>query len=243
MNKKILITISFAIIFLLVFLVTKISFFSKSNVGISPNIMYITPPILSFSGMVEKIEGNQVIISYTIYPNSNISPTPAPVKLTYKVIVDKNTVINRPSDNVHLTIKDIIVNRQITVTSNIDLRQVTNNQFTAATITLPVLITTINGRIIAVKNNILTIKAKIPTTNTTNALSIANPVLQKEADYQVKVSDNTEVFRSATPTPPAAVQWEKISLSDLKIGTSINVYSKEDVVLTQNLTALRIEIP
>lgn len=272
MSQKIIIVVGVVVLGILA-LFMLVDYKNKLNgQTVSQNILYLTQPVISFSGTVEKIDNNFVTISQTIYPTPSViynppyppkftpPPIPTPIKLSYRVGIDQNTAINRPPVNIpylfitltpapasKLTIRDIIIGRSITVSTNTDLRLVTDNQFTATTVSLPALVTTITGKITNIQGNLLTLKAVVPSAGPMMALPAASPVPAKEVDYQVKVTNSTEISHMVYNTsiapggPPTSPKPEKLALSDLKIGASINVYTNEDVILTQNLTALRIE--
>lgn len=266
--RKILILLAFfAVLFFLTSFGTFKPLFNKSD-NIAPNILNSSEPVTTFSGIVEKVNGNFITVSQEIYPTPSVinnSPYPSklippslkPIKYSYRVEVNQNTIIERPPVIIHylftapdrsfvpkLTIKDIAVGRSITVNTDADLRLVINNQFTATKISLPTLINGISGNIINVKDNILTLKADISSVNPETKLPDNSFTPNKEINYQIKVTDNTEIARVITlRESPRSPKVEKLTFSDLKKNMHISVYTFEDIAKNRELTALQIIEP
>lgn len=225
---------------------------------VSPNILYLTSPVNSLSGKVEKIEGNVVLISsqyavpqtapiaITVMPNQPpVMPTPQIKTITYKLLVTDKTQISQPASNINylfktitpgpiskFTIKDIKVGQMITVNSNVDLRILKNNEFEAVEINFPPISNTLNGTIVSVANNVLILKAFAPAT------SAISEVAPSEKEYAINIMQDTEISRMTSEEPPKP---EKLTISDLKVGTQTTVYTAEDIIYSQTLTAMRIE--
>jgi len=148
--------------------------------------------------------------SYINYLFKNPSPSPAP----------------------KLTTKDIKVGQSITVNTQTDLRTFTGNTLEATSISLPPILNTLNGKVLKIEKNTLTIKAFSPFSPDPNI----SPQPPQEKEYQITLTEETEISRMNQQGAP-----EKLSLSDIKKDTQINVYAAEDVTQTQKLTALRLE--
>lgn len=295
MNKKLLIiTLS---ILLVLGLAATIPLLNKRVLqkSFSSNILLITQPVMSFSGKVEKIEGNEITVSQNftgsqnilppaqlaINPANQISPLPTPktMTVTYHVSVTDKTRIYQPPLNVNylfkttalpgapalpgipvttsnLTIKDVKVGQYITVNSQVDLRILENDTFEAAAVNLPQIANVLNGKIVSVEGNTLTLKAFPPG----NAIMMgpavniaagnAAPAAPQEKEYRINITSDTEISRMSTMSSPVAVkagempqppQNEKLALSDLKNDMQITVYAAQDVNENSELTALRIE--
>ena len=103
-------------------------------------------------------------------------------------------------------------------------------------INLPPIINTLNGKIVNVTNSTLTLKAFAPVA--------AAP---QEKEYTIHITQDTEISRNVYDTnmtpgePPTPPKPEKLTLADLKTDMRATVYTAEDVIETQTLTALRIE--
>lgn len=271
MNKsRLIITLTILLLFLgllVTFPVLKKRVLQKS---ISSNILYITQPVTSFSGTVEKIEGNTVTITQRVVEQSQIAaplaavntspfPTPKSITVTYRVLVTDKTQISQsaafinylfktvtPSSVVKLAIKDVKVGQYVTVNSQTDLRTLAGNTFEATAINLPPIANTINGKIISLEGDILTIKG-FPSMMAMVVPVNSAPVAPKEKEYRINITSDTEISRTSyfmpgkpeeTPQPP---KNEKLSASDLKTDMQVTVYTAEDVNETSELTALRIE--
>lgn len=271
MNKKHIFIIGITIIALLVSVLTlfkgnRSSLLTLDNRLVSPDILYLTFPVTSFSGKVEKIEGNtitvsqQMMLQQTILPVTQTTPgqppaipTPVSKTLTYKVTVGKNTQIARqpifvnylfrktvPPIATKLNLDDIKVGQTVTVSSTTDLRTLSAPQFEAVDIQLSSIINTLNGKIVDIKGNSLTLKAvpPLPPSATVNAPAAA----VKEQEYIVSITDETEISRINFPSDPSKQSTpEKLSISDLKKDMRVTVYTNDDVTNAQTVNALRIE--
>lgn len=119
MNHKKIIIIGVVILGILALLV----FSMPSNKAVSPNIMYITQPVSSFSGIVDKINGNNVTISQklTLFQNNTAQaplalnpanqtspfPTPKTMNVTYNIVITDKTQISQPSPFVNYLFKTV----------------------------------------------------------------------------------------------------------------------------------------
>lgn len=202
--------------------------------SVSPNILYITQPVTSFSGIVDKIEGNRITIkqSQTLVQNiappaalaANIPlspiPTPKTVILTYEVVVSNKTQISQaalsmpylfksisPAPAPKLTIKDIKVGTSINVSTQVDLRTLAGTTFEATMINMSQKTTMLNGKISRVDGNVLTIKAFPPTAMNALASPIAMGAPQnapKEKEYVITLASDTEISRTIYGTAMTA---------------------------------------
>jgi len=271
-----------SIVFIALVLLTLFMFFDNAQKkglngkSVSPNILYITQPVTSFSGIVEKIEGNVVSISsrytlpqtasivITVMPNQPpIMPTPKTVTVMYKVVISGKTQIVQPpffipylfkavpaATEPKLSIKDIRVGSSITITSQVDLRTLEGILFEATMINLPQQINILNGKIVRINADILTMKAFPPPTMD----AFANPAAMdqpqnapKEKEYTITLTSDTEISRYGYDTTialggaPSAPKTEKLTLSELKKDMQITVYTDADVTEGIKFNALRIE--
>ncbi len=115
MHKK-LIILGALIIALIGTYILRNNYLGSGSAGtVSSNILYLTQPITSFSGTIDKIEGNSIIISQNMIlqqvfnspiapPNNPMQPVPPvqitppqPKKITYKVLITDKTNIARPT--------------------------------------------------------------------------------------------------------------------------------------------------
>jgi len=282
-HKKIIVVVIILLGILALFML--IDYKNKNGLGgqtLSPNILYITQPVTSFSGKVEKIEGNTILVSnqYTIPQTAPISikvitnqpsdiPTPQIKTITYKLLVTDKTQISQPASNINylfktitpsgapgfptastpnLTVKNIKVGQYITVNSQDDLRTLLKNTFEATMINLPPIINTLNGKIVNITNNTLTLKAFAPVAAAPPMIALDTaPPTPQEKEYTIYITQDTEISRNVYGTnmtpgePPTPPKPEKLTLADLKADMRATVYTVEDVIETQTLTALRIE--
>jgi len=284
MNHKKIIVVGIILLGILALFMT-VDYKNKNGLNgqtVSPNILYLTSPVNSLSGKVEKIEGNAVSISsqyallqtapiaITVMPNQPpVMPTPQIKTITYKLFVTDKTQISQPASNINylfktitpsgapgfptastpnLTVKNIKVGQYITVNSQDDLRTLLKNTFEATMINLPPIINTLNGKIVNITNNTLTLKAFAPVAAAPPMIALDTaPPTPQEKEYTIYITQDTEISRNVYGTnmtpgePPTPPKPEKLTLADLKTDMRATVYTAEDVIETQTLTALRIE--
>ena len=103
-------------------------------------------------------------------------------------------------------------------------------------ISLPQVANTLNGKIINLEGSVLTVKGF--------AQTMAG-ITEKE--YRISINSDTEISRmifnpNINPGElPTAPKPEKLTIGDLKNDTQVSIYTAEDVIESQILTALRIE--
>lgn len=261
MKTKIISTIAVIILgSLAIFFVLK--YFSRIRVGstaISPYILSLTQPVMSFTGVVEHIKGNTITVSQkqlhaaplvppaALAPQDPVTvqspfPTPKSVTLTYMITVSEDTQLSRPSFPINylfktvppeplqaLTLQDVSIGQVITVSSQQDLRTLSGNKFEATHISLPQKMTIISGTVMAIGTNKLTIKA--------NAVNTALSAPETK-EYTISITNDTEISRMSIGTTPKS---ERLAISDLNTDTRVTVYTDTDVAVGTEFTALRIE--
>jgi hypothetical protein len=221
----------------------------------SKNILLLTYPVQSFSGTIDKVEGNTLRVSRKQIESSpvklgEIPKKPKEITISYSIIISDKTKVYRPfsipvpylfktSDEVFsdatLSIKDIKVGQKITANTVSDLRTLQSSQFEATVITIPPITSILSGTITQISGNIVTIKA-------------ISPIID---EYQITVTPDTEIsgyvstataqqkFIPGTTRP--AITAKKYQLSDLKNGMQIMVYTADDPLFEKKPTALRID--
>lgn len=216
----------------------------KNNVNrptISPNILYLTQPVTSFTGIVEKKETDRIIVSQTVpsIPSPQLSPTPT--RLTYTFLISKNTSFLRPPVNTTFLfitppplkekkyqLNNIEVGSTVTVSVNTDLRSLKKPVFEANNVFLTAAVNIFTGKIIDIKEGAITVDTS------------------KNEKIQVHVTSQTEISRYVF-TPPVdnqplqPVRPERMSFKDLADGMQVTVYTDKDILTEKNLTAVRIE--
>lgn len=183
-------------------------------------------------------------------------PSPATHILTYQVLVTDQTVISQPpaiinylfksnnpptqlapSSQPTLSIQDIKEGQYLSINTLSDLRTLSGDQFEATSINLPMLRNSLTGTIISITDNTLVIKAYLPpsmspTTTPENPESLT----PQQKEFTLTITSDTEISGMNSQGQP-----QRYSLSDLKQDQQISVYSAEDIVDSETLTALRIE--
>lgn len=244
--------------------------------GTVSDILFLTSPVNSFSGKVTKVEKDSIILTQKMMlplpfnPPAHIAagnpattapiPTPVSKDITFKVKIAPATQITRPVVSIpyllisvtppvpaKLTISDIKPGQMVSVTTNTDLRTLSGNEFEANFINLPSIINTLSGKITAIGDNIITLRAFPPVSMYDMQAQSAQP--PKEEEYRVQITTDTEISRFGPPAPfkegvmPKPAEPEKLSLSDLKSNQQVTVYTDVDVTAMKSFKALRIEPP
>lgn len=215
----------------------------------------------------QKLIASQNLLPVAANPLGKTAPLPAPkvVTITFKVVISDKTQISQPLSIVNylfktvtppavgapgllpadsapkMTVKDIKVGQMITVNTIKDLRTLTGDTFEATTVNLPQVANTLNGKIVTLEGNVLTIKGFSQT------MAVAAPAaVPKEKNYIINITQDTEISRNIYDSNVnsgtlIAPKPEKLSIGDLKKNMQVTVYTAEDVTESQTLTALRIE--
>lgn len=214
---------------------------TKKNTTLPSNTLSTTgPPVTSFTGRVEKIDGN------SIWTTSTSLSLP----ITYHVFITDRTEIDRPpvyvnyllktassSAFINLTIKDVRIGQMITVTSQTNLRVLKGDAFEATMIDLPQAANVINGTVVRIEKGVLTLNVPLASASATI----------NGREYRITVTKDTEISRmplnisTKRGDGPLLIPAEKLAFSDLKMNMQVVVYAAQDVSEYNELTALRIE--
>src|SRR5450759_1518457 len=114
MSQKVIIVVGVVVLAILALFM----FNGPDNQSVSPNILYITQPVNTLSGKVEKVAGNAILISsqysllqtapivITVMPGQPpIIPTPQIKTITYKLLVTDKTQISQPASYINYLFK------------------------------------------------------------------------------------------------------------------------------------------
>ncbi len=192
----------------------------KPKQTLSSDILFLTQPVMSFSGKVEKVTGNIVTVSqtFTLSETNNMMPPPlvnpiaapslipTPVSKTiiYEFIVSGQTQLTRPEPMVNylfntitpppakLGIGNIKTGQYITLATKSDLRTLNANRVEAVSIQLPQRLNVLNGKIVRVSDSSLIIKAFSPQAMMPGQASYPAPV---EKEYTVIINQDTVISR------------------------------------------------
>ncbi|MDD2822490.1 MAG: hypothetical protein PHQ59_00235 [Candidatus Daviesbacteria bacterium] len=225
----------------------------------SPNILYLTNPITSFSGKIEAVSGNIITVNREInlpQPNQGLLNKATSKKITYKILIGKNTVISKitskvpylfkspvatasNSVNKQLTNKDLQIGQTIYAISNTDLRTLTGDQLEASVIDISPNEFSINGKINAIKGNELIIRGSASTL--LSEIGIVPNAMPQEKNYTITIDQNTEISNSiASNNPAIPSKPEKYLLSDLKKDQLVTIYAEGDMNTDQKFISLRV---
>jgi|GEM_PF-3260233 len=186
----------------------------RSKASVSSNILYLTTPIYSFSGMVDSVSGNSVSISkvMTLFLNPNqTGPTQKPLRLTYVVRIKKQTRINQdsipgdffektgiPNAAANATLKNVKKGDIVSFITSTDLRTLNGNTVDADSINLQPSVKMIGGTIISKDEHRLAVRAvpyAPPNAVDANNLSLSS---LKEKTYTIEVTDQTKIIKRLT---------------------------------------------
>lgn len=268
-NKKPGLIIAILILLFLVIVVVKAkvlpSNFSLNNQTPSANILYLTQPVYSVTGKIEKINNNNIVVSDQVVSSPTTSTLGGPVAppstktLTFQVDIGNKTVIGSPTPPILLaqppasgsavptkpsmTIKDLRVGETVMVTSSMDLRTLQGEEFEATTV-IPLLTTSLSGTIVNVSANTITIKSISTAGPTPTSSSQA-----QSKNYTMAIDANTNISKitPVAPTlggtvPPSPPVPTKLSPSDLKNGDQVNIITNDDINFSTNLRAVIISV-
>ena len=236
----------------------------------SQNILFFTSPINNLSAKVEKVEGDTIMVSrqFSYSPlapeflmpaqpeSTNPTPFPTPYLKTINFLIKTSprTLFEREGFFVplffqksaapKLNLTDIKPGDMLNIFFKEDLRTVANNQLTATRITLPPIINQITGKIAKIEGEKIQIEATeippmmIESGNPNSPQKLFTFLIddKTELSYQEKVKEKTPDQMMMEMLKPV-----KLTLSDLKVGDRVRVYSFQDILKTQNPKAVRIE--
>lgn len=101
---------------------------------------------------------------------------------------------------------------------------------------IPVELYSIEGKIILIKENTITLEAPSPTERKVPGEELA------VVTYKITVDENTKITKTELDPAPKRTKITDLTLEDLKTGDEITVRSNENLVETTELTATLIEI-
>lgn len=188
-------------------------------------------------------------------------PTPITKIITFEVLIDKETRFQRqnftspfiltPQPTPNLSTADIKEGMILNITTKEDLRTTKNNQVTALTIVLPPITNELSGKIARIEENKLELEldfAYLPPSPEEE-----NKEGSQKKSITVRVNEKTEISyfklekemvkmgEDAPPVPMETQKPIKLSLSDLKVGDQVKIYSFEDLLKTSLPLVVRIE--
>jgi hypothetical protein len=237
----------------------------------SQNILFFTSPINNLSAKVEKVEGDTIIVSREFFyqplapellmaaPPEAANPTPFPTpyrqKLTFKIKTTGKTSLEREgffvplffqkSQTPKITLDEIKPGDNLNIFFQEDLRVVNDNHLTATRIVLPPITHQLTGKISKIEGDKIQIEATemppmpLPPEETSQPQKLFTFLTddKTEVSYQKKVQEKMPGGEMMMET----LKPVKQTLSDLKVGDRVRVYSFEDILKTQNPKAVRIE--
>lgn len=219
---------------------------------LSSNILNLTSPVYNFSGRVEKIEGDTLVITQTIAapllapaPGTESKPAEKPKTISYSVKVSQNANITRQSvvpvnapvpssasgilnTPTSLSLSDIKVGDYVSVSTDQDLRVISGNSFNALSVSLAPAQTSLMGQITNVEGNLVTV--------TGSPIGATPGMFVGPQEYRLSLNDETELSRRV------GTRTSRINAGDLKIGQQINATTTQALNAEANNDLATIEV-
>jgi len=208
---------------------------TEQSTNLNP-LSKIRTPLMSFPGKIAQINGNTLLVTQTNFGQ----PFSLQVRVTDKTFISTSPISipflfpnNVTVESVKkLSLSDLKVGEQMISYTNADIRLLkVNDQFEANQIIVEPPVNTIFGTITKIKDNVISLKGLPP-----NPSASLQTTSLHENDYSITVTSTTEISRLEKDGQPG-----KFNFSDLKVGNSINVFSRVDTRSVFNFDALRIE--
>lgn len=217
---------------------------AKNRQGTSKAMLFLTDPIYSVTGKVEKVEGDTITLTVT-----HQAPVPAGTKftgqipeppkaetMTFTVRMDGQTTYKSPQGDSPVPYlfggtdqragkpdkKSVSAGQIITVESKTDLRNLDGQTFTASVITLPPFANMLTGTVLSVTKNSITVSSV-------------------NGQKTIAVTAATEISSSVNEGPDKPATPKKFNFDEIKTGGQLTVYTDKDVSGDEPLTALRID--
>jgi hypothetical protein len=219
----------------------------QNDQKMSPYILSITQPVTSFTGTIEKIEGNKITIqeNKTFVKNSSKIPSPIVNTISYQVLISNKTRITQSSFSLYLfkitptppqqsslSIKDLKIGQPISAEGTVDLRTLKGNEFEATSVDISPKINTFTGTITRIEGN---------------ALNIVGYVLNKQTGVFKKkeltgfMTEETEISHMTSGENGLVPKAIKYDYPDLKIDIQATIYTDKDITAADDATILRID--
>lgn len=215
----------------------------SNSLNISPDILFLTSPVYSFDGVIDKTGTDSITVSKQVSINSIAMEAGNPAlanpeirKITYTFSITPETRLDKissfmptfippstPSATPQITLTDFKSGQSVSVISKEDLRTVTSGKTVAVSITKSAGTVTASGIISELTSNLLTLKA-------------GPPSLPEPMDIKISINSQTEIISGSGTTQ------KKASISDLKQGTLVTIYTEDDMVSTPNPVAKGISL-
>jgi len=220
---------------------------------LSTNILELTQPVYNFSGQVERVNGDTLVVKQTqnrltppLLNGQDQSDTPQPKTITYNVKTDSSTNIIRqsivlvntptsaspsaaaPALAAALTLADIKTGDYVSISSTQDLRVLSGNTFTANSVGLSPAVTSVLGQITKIDQKMVTVSG-----SPVGGFIGSFPGLQ---EYRFNISGNTQINRRT------GTRTTKIGLKDLNIGQQVSVNASQALDVSGVNEAATVEV-
>jgi len=222
---------------------------SSTKAILNPDALYLSFPITNLSSA--KITG-KTSNSLTVEVNAQTLPNTTGKVLSFKVAISDTTSITQPipmipyafktpttnapplsptANQVTLTLKDLSVGEIVNISLADDLRFTSSNNIKAIAISKFLESNTLSGPITEVSGNTIKITGFVSSL-TPLAMGAASTTPPVSKIYTINITSDTELSRFGQTGPV------KMSLSDLKVGSFVTVYSADPITSTSFSAAL-----
>lgn len=172
---------------------------------ISPDILVLTAPVLSFSGIIEKMDSSSMTVSKKSDQGN----------LTYQVKFNDKTPVQRAapptsSPSASLTTKDLKAGQAVIAASQQDLRIITNRQIEAISLTIASLY--LNGTITKIEGTEVTVKGIVGNFGIPlNSIPVAKEyVITVDSSLNLKAGVNMTAFFDSEIRPGVKASFIQI---------------------------------
>lgn len=221
--------------------------------ALSSNILSLTSPVYNFSGQVQKIDGDTLLITQTVAappvvpaPGAGSNQTEKPKTVSYNVKVSQSTNITRqaivpvnaPSPSsasgiltapaTTLSINDIKVGDFVSASTDQDLRVLSGNTINAISVSIAPAQTSLMGQILKIDGNVVIVLG--------SPVGPALGMFTGPQEYQINLSNNTQISRRS------GSRTSRINVSDLKVGQQVNITTTQGLTSEASNEADAIEV-
>jgi hypothetical protein len=197
----------------------------------SEDILFLTQPVNTLSGVIEETNNNSLIIKTT--PNKELMNGGEDAaeenvnkdqrkQLTYQVLIDDETEIVKEQTQLNYLFKkeefgfnDLEQGMEVVVQAKDDLRTLAKEEFVAESIRFEPRVQTLEGTIEKVEGNVLHLEKQL----------IEPGRGDEKTVYQVRVNGETEI--SAEECNNLQCEAQRYSLTDLRTNTQVTVYTHQ----------------
>lgn len=235
--------------------------------SVSPDILYLTQPIHTFSGTVESVNGNTIVLGAMLPPSTQnlqprapgLSPMPTIVQkqITYTVTVSNSAHLSRLGQSPTLAVPIFQSSQSAAVRQPPQIKPLTLSDVQVGmyiTVGTDSDLRTLQGssftatsvllpqEVKTIAGSIKGISGNILTVSAV-PVSYGSPFLQQQPkDYTITLTSATTIVENTPQTPEKQSTQQQLTPSQLQQGMSISVTTDQDMTNTQSANAVSISV-